>query len=68
MIAVVVLIAAFQRARDAFWWLLPIAACLILSTVYCRYHYVVDVIAGALLAFIAVPLGDRIYDAWTGKS
>jgi len=28
----------------------------------------VDVIAGALLAFIAVPLGDRIYDAWTGKS
>ncbi len=66
MIAVVVLIAAFQRARDAFWWLLPIAACLVVSTVYCRYHYVVDVIAGALLAFVAVPLGDRLYDCWTG--
>ena len=65
MIAVVVLIVAFQRARDAFWWLLPIAACLVISTVYCRYHYVVDVIAGALMAFLAAPLGDWIYDRWT---
>ncbi len=65
MIAVVVLLAAFQRARDAFWWLLPIAVCLVLSTVYCRYHYVVDVIAGALLAVVTVPLGDRLYDRFT---
>lgn len=65
MIAVVVSIVAFQRARDAFWWFLPIAALLVLSTVYCRYHYVVDVLAGALLAFLAVPLGDRLYDRWT---
>ena len=68
MIAVVVLIAAFQRARDSFWWFFPVAILLILSTVYCRYHYVVDVIAGALLAFAAVPLGDRLYDRWTEKT
>lgn len=68
MIAVVVLVVAFQRARDAFWWLLPVAICLVISTVYCRYHYVVDVIAGAILAVITVPLGDRLYDAWTGAS
>ena len=68
MIAVVVMIVAFQRARDAFWWLLPVAVCLVVSTVYCRYHYVVDVIAGALLAVITVPLGDRLYNAWTGAS
>ena len=66
MIAVVVLIVAFQRARDAFRWLLPVAICLVISTVYCRYHYVVDVIAGAVLAVITVPLGDRIYD-WADK-
>jgi membrane-associated phospholipid phosphatase len=65
MIAVVVLLAAFQRARDAFWWLLPIAVCLVISTVYCRYHYVIDVIAGATLAAITVPVADRIYDRWT---
>jgi membrane-associated phospholipid phosphatase len=39
----------------------------VISTVYCRYHYVVDVIAGAVLAVITVPLGDRLYD-WTVES
>jgi len=68
MIAVVVMIVAFQRARDAFWWLLPIALCLVISTVYCRYHYVVDVIAGTLLATVTVPVGDGLYDRWTGAS
>jgi membrane-associated phospholipid phosphatase len=62
MIAVTVLLVSFRRARDFFWWALPVAICLVISTVYCRYHYVVDVIAGAVLAFAAVPLGDWIYD------
>jgi membrane-associated phospholipid phosphatase len=60
MIAVIVLVVAWQRARDAFWWLLPIATGLVISTVYCRFHYVVYVIAGAILAVIAVPVGDAI--------
>lgn len=67
MIAVIVLIVAYQRARDAFWWLLPVAICLVVSTVYCRFHYVVDVIAGALLAAVTVPLGDWLYDQWTER-
>jgi membrane-associated phospholipid phosphatase len=62
MIAVIVMIVAYQRARDTFWWLLPVATGLVISTVYCRFHYVVDVIAGTILAVIAVPLGDWIYD------
>jgi len=65
MIAVIVLIVAHQRARDAFWWLLPVAIALVISTVYCHFHYVVDVIAGTLLAILAVPLGDAVYDRWT---
>jgi membrane-associated phospholipid phosphatase len=36
---------------------------LIFSTMYCRYHYLVDVIAGIVLAFATVPLGERLYDA-----
>jgi membrane-associated phospholipid phosphatase len=28
---------------------------------YCRFHYVVDVIAGLSLAFVALPVGDRLY-------
>jgi membrane-associated phospholipid phosphatase len=62
MISVAVLLVAWRRARDVFWYLLPLATGLIFSTVYCRYHYAVDVIAGMVLAFAAVPLGDWIYD------
>jgi len=67
MIAVAVLLVSFRRARDFFWWALPIAVCLVISTVYCRYHYVVDVLAGAVLAIVAVPLGDRLYDKAVDK-
>ncbi len=62
MISVSVLLVAWKRSRRTFWILLPIATGLILSTVYCRYHYVIDVIAGTVLAFITVPIGDGIYD------
>jgi membrane-associated phospholipid phosphatase len=67
MISVAVLIVAWKRARDVFWYLLPVATGLIIATVYCRYHYVVDLIAGTALAFLTVPLGDRWYDAWIGR-
>jgi membrane-associated phospholipid phosphatase len=32
-----------------------------ISTVYLRYHYVIDVIAGVLLAVLAVLIGPRAY-------
>jgi len=62
MIATAVLIVAWRRFRRLFWFVLPVAALLILSTMYCRYHYLVDVLAGIVLAFGTVPLGDRLYD------
>ena len=68
MITVVVLIVAWRHARRVFWWLLPVAALLIFSTVYCRYHYVIDVIAGIVLAFVTTPLGERLYDSLARRS
>jgi membrane-associated phospholipid phosphatase len=62
MIALTVLLVSFRSARRFFWWALPVALCLIASTVYCRYHYAIDVIAGAVLTLAAVPLGGWIYD------
>jgi membrane-associated phospholipid phosphatase len=41
---------AYRFERRLFWRLLPISIGLIFSTVYLRYHYVMDVAAGALLA------------------
>jgi membrane-associated phospholipid phosphatase len=37
------------------------AILLCISTVYGRYHYVVDVVAGIAAAAVLVPLGDWLY-------
>jgi membrane-associated phospholipid phosphatase len=34
---------------------------LCLSTVYCRYHYAIDVLAGLVAAAIAIPTGNWLY-------
>jgi len=62
MITAAVLLVAWKRERRAFWALLPVGVGLIVSTVYCRYHYVVDVLAGLALALSVVPIADRLYD------
>lgn len=62
MIAVAVLMVAWRRARNVFPYFLLVASGLIVSTVYCRYHYVVDVLAGILIAAVTVPVGDALYD------
>ena len=38
------------------------------ATVYCRYHYVVDVLAGALTALVLLPIGERLYWKWARKN
>jgi membrane-associated phospholipid phosphatase len=60
MIALVTLIFAFARARRLFWWLLPFGSGLILATLYCRYHYAIDLLAGVALAIAALPLGNAL--------
>lgn len=52
MVTVAVLVEAFRRSRKTFFCFLPFAAGLFLATVAGRYHYVVDVLAGAVLAFV----------------
>ena len=37
------------------------AAGLDISTVYCRYHFVVDVLAGVVTAAVLVPTGNWLY-------
>lgn len=67
MITVVVLMVGWRRARRLFWFLLPVALLLIFATMYCRYHYLVDVLAGILLAVVTVPLGERLYEWLTRR-
>jgi len=66
-VTVVVLYCAYLFEKRFFWVCLPIVAALIFSTVYCRYHYVVDVIAGLGLAVLSVAAGERYYAWWLRK-
>ena len=63
-IPLVVLYLAYRFKRGLFWILLPIVSALIFSTVYCRYHYVVDVIAGFGLALLTIFFGEKYYEWW----
>jgi membrane-associated phospholipid phosphatase len=63
-IAVLVLYLAYRFERRFFWILLPVVSALIFSTVYCRYHYVVDIIAGFGLTLLSVLLGEWYYERW----
>jgi membrane-associated phospholipid phosphatase len=38
-----------------------LAALMCLSTVYCRYHYGVDVMAGIVTVLLLVPMGNRLF-------
>ena len=52
---------SFPRIRYAH---LAAVVLLCVATVYCRYHYAVDVLGGVLAAAVLVPLGERLY-SWS---
>jgi membrane-associated phospholipid phosphatase len=58
------LLVAWRYERKLFWLLMPFATGILLSTVYCRYHYVIDVIAGIALAGGALWAAPRINRWW----
>jgi membrane-associated phospholipid phosphatase len=63
-IALIVLSLAYRYARLLFYLFCPMVGGLILSTVYLRYHYVIDLFAGAALAAGCSIIGPRLYRGW----
>jgi membrane-associated phospholipid phosphatase len=57
---------AWRYVRPWFWVLLPFSLGLWVSTIYLRHHYVVDLLAGWLLAPVAAFLAPRL-DAWWAR-
>jgi membrane-associated phospholipid phosphatase len=49
---------SFRYLRPIRYIHLGVAALLCLATIYCRYHYVVDVLAGVLTAAVLIPVGN----------
>jgi membrane-associated phospholipid phosphatase len=68
LVAVLVLWLAWRYVRDWFWVLLPVAVGIVLGTVYLRYHYLIDVVAGFLLVPISVWAGDLLADRWEART
>jgi membrane-associated phospholipid phosphatase len=58
--ATVALLGAWRYDRKLFWWLLPFYVGMLFSTVYGRYHYVADVIAGIAVGFLGFWAGHRL--------
>lgn len=67
-LAVLALIFAWRHARGWFWVFLPFVLGLIFSTVYLRYHYVVDLFAGLALAWATAVAGPRLLDWWSRRT
>lgn len=62
-VAAVVLYYTVRYARPAACLVGALVASLITATVYCRYHYVIDVLAGLATAAALIPLWRRINPA-----
>ena len=60
-IAIIVLVMAARYQPRLFYPLVVVSVSLILSTVYLRYHYVIDVIAGLLLAVLCLGVTFWLY-------
>jgi membrane-associated phospholipid phosphatase len=66
LITSVCLITAARQFRRLFRCLFPVGLLLMFATVYCRYHYVIDVIAAFALTPIIPVLADWLYDRLSG--
>jgi membrane-associated phospholipid phosphatase len=52
---------SFRYLRRIRYLHLGVAVLLCLSTIYCRYHYAVDVLGGLATAAVLIPLGNWLY-------
>ena len=64
-IVLIALFLAHRYEKFLFYLFFPIICALILSTVYLRYHYVIDLFAGGALAIGCMIVGPLLHRWWT---
>lgn len=67
-IVLIVLYLAYRYEKFLFYIFFPIICGLILSTVYLRYHYVIDLFVGATFAVGCMIIGPRLYRMWNKRN
>lgn len=55
---------SFRYLPRIAWWHGGAAVLLCVATVYCRYHYVIDVVAGVLVAALLLPAANAAFARW----
>lgn len=66
MLTLVNILLGFRNRSRFRWFFAVVGGSLIISTVYLRYHYVIDVLIGAMLALITLPL-EPVVNGWLEK-
>lgn len=61
------LLFTYKHLRKLFYIYLPFVVSLLISTIYLRQHYVVDLIAGLVLSLFALYVSPKIYEWWERK-
>ena len=67
-VTLMTLMFAARYLRWFFWAMLPFALSLFAATIYLRYHYVVDLLAGFALAIFVFWLGPVLESAWNKRA
>lgn len=63
-ITVIVTVYAYKYRRWLFWLMLPFCTGIVSATIYLRYHYVIDVLAGLAHAAFCVWAGPHVNTLW----
>jgi membrane-associated phospholipid phosphatase len=58
---------SFLYLRRIRYMHLGVAILLCLATIYCRYHYAIDVLAGLVTAAVVIPAGNWLYFKFSGR-
>jgi len=66
-VTAIVLVFAWRFERKLFWMMLPFGLSLFFSTVYLRQHYVIDLIAGWILAGGCLYWVPRFHSFWENR-
>jgi len=66
--ATVMLLLSYQYDRKLFLWVMPVIITLYISTIYGRYHYPTDVLAGMIVGIFGIKLYHPVKRWWVRKA
>jgi len=66
-ILITTMILAYKNSKILFYIYIPIGILILISVIYCRYHYFIDVIAGVICSLISYWAAYRIYYRYRHK-